>query len=75
MSRTHRLHRLPLAAIRRAPQGPVFCITDGVAGIPELRSNPAITGIFQHTDLLAALNFPADFRGKLKLVPPVVNRP
>src|ERR1700722_3007968 len=71
----HRLHRLTLAAIRRAPQGPVFRIADGVAGIPELRSNPAEARIFQHADFLAVLNLPSNLSGKLKLVSPVINRP
>src|ERR1017187_7974456 len=73
--RAHRLHRLSLAAIRRAPQRPMLRIADGVAGIPELRSNPAIAGVFQHANLLATFNFPANLRGKLKLVPSVIDGP
>src|ERR1700722_15069217 len=58
VARPHRLHRLPLAAIRRAPQRPVLRIADGIAGIPELCSDPAIAGVFQHADFLATFNFP-----------------
>src|ERR1700688_2816563 len=75
VSRTHRLHRLPFAAIRRSPQSPVFRIANGVARIPELRGNSTVAGILQHADFLAAFNFPADLRGKLKLIAPVIDGP
>src|ERR1700675_3383591 len=73
--RAHRLHRLTLAAIRRSPQGPVLRIANGVAGIPELSSNPAVAWILQHADFLATLNFPADLGGELKLIAPVIDGP
>src|SRR5215472_7906589 len=65
---THGLHGLPLPAVRRAPQSPVLLAANGVAGIPELRANAAVAGIFQHANFLAAFNFPADLGGELKLV-------
>jgi hypothetical protein len=50
-------------------------IANGVAGIPELGSNAAVAGVFQHADFLAAFNFPADLGGKLELIAPVIDGP
>src|ERR1700722_10528275 len=75
VARPHRLHRLPLAAIRRAPQRPVLRIADGIAGIPKLCSDSAIAGVFQHADFLSTFNSPPEPRGKLKLVSPVIDGP
>src|SRR6202007_2415016 len=72
---SHGLHGLPLAAIRRAPQCPMLFRTNRIAGIPELRGNSPVTGILQHANFLSAFDFPADLRGKLKLVAPVINGP
>ena len=57
----HRLHGLPLAAIRRSPERPVIEFADGVARIPELRGDAAVAGILQHADFLSAFDLPADF--------------
>ena len=62
MPGAHGLHRLPLAAIRRAPQRPMLARAYRVATVPEFRRNPAITRIFNHAAFLAALNLPANFR-------------
>ncbi len=48
---------------------------NGVAGIPELRGDAAVAGIFEHADLFSAFDLPADFGGKLKLVAAVVDGP
>src|SRR6266850_2162703 len=71
----HRLHGLALAAVGRAPERPVSELADGVAGIPEFRGDPAVTGVFQHADFLAAFDLPANFRRKLELVTAVINGP
>src|SRR5258707_15790130 len=75
MARAHRLHGLALAAIGRAPQGPVLARAYRVATIPEFRGDPAVARIFQHARFLAALYFPSNFRGKLKMVAAVVDGP
>ena len=62
MARAHGLHGLPFSAIGGAPQRPMIELADGVAGIPELRGNSAVAGIFEHADFLSAFDFPADFR-------------
>src|SRR5689334_19764800 len=71
----HGLHGLAFTTIGRAPKRPVVELADGVAGIPELRGDTAIAGIFQHADFLATFDFPADFRGELKLIAAIVNGP
>src|SRR3984885_16044817 len=75
MPRTHRLHRLTFSAIRRAPQRPIIARTNRVTTIPEFRGDAAVAGMLDHPALFAAFNFPADFRGKLEMVAPVVDRP
>src|SRR5262245_6633677 len=75
MAGAHRLHRLTLAAIRSAPESPIFSTANRVAGIPELRGDAAITRIFEHADFLAALDLPANFRGELELVATIVDGP
>src|SRR5258708_35219585 len=75
MARAHGLHRLAFAAIGRAPKRPVVELADGVAGIPDLRGDAAVAGIFQHADFFSAFDLPADFGGKLKLVAAVVDGP
>src|SRR6266704_318074 len=75
VARAHGLHGLAFSAIGRAPQRPVIEFANGVARIPELRCNSAVAGIFQHADLLAAFDLPADFRRKLKLVAAVIDGP
>src|SRR5438132_8379734 len=50
-------------------------LADGVAGIPELRSDAAVAWILQHADFLSALNLPTNLGRKLKLVATVVDGP
>src|SRR4029077_20425382 len=71
----HGLHRLALAAIGSAPKSPIIARTDGVAAIPEFGGDAAITGILEHTRLLAVFDLPADLRGKLKMIAAVVDGP
>ena len=71
--RPHRLHRLTFSAIRRAPQSPIIARANRVTAIPKFRSDAAITGMLNHSALFAALNFPADFGGKLEMVAAVVD--
>src|SRR5579859_977674 len=75
MTRAHGLHRLSLAAIRRAPKSPMIARANCVTRIPEFRGDPAVAGIFQHTAFFAALDFPADLRRKLELIAAVVDGP
>src|SRR5439155_1512170 len=67
MPRAHRLHRLPFAAIRRAPKRPIILRTNRVARIPELRRNAAVARVLQHSRFFAAFNLPGNFRRELKL--------
>ena len=46
MSGAHRLHRLALAAIRRAPERPMFPRANRIAAIPELSGDAAVARIF-----------------------------
>src|SRR2546430_306288 len=75
MSGSHRLHRLALPAIWRAPQRPRVAIADRIAGVPELRGDSAVAWILQHPGFLAALDLPSDLRGKLKLIAAIVDGP
>src|SRR5579863_9040983 len=60
VSRPHHLLRLPLAAVRYAPQRPILAAGNRGAGIPELGGDAAITRIFQHAHALAVADLPAD---------------
>jgi hypothetical protein len=53
----------------------VLARANRVATVPEFRGDAAVAGIFQHARFLAALDFPADFGGKLKMVAAVVDGP
>src|SRR5216683_3066165 len=75
MARAHGLHRLAFATIGRAPKRPVVEFADGIAGIPELRGDAAVAGIFQHADFFSALDLPSDLSRKLKLITAVVDGP
>ena len=75
MTRPHCLLRLALAAVWSAPKRPLFRAADGVTGIPELRGDTTVAGIFQHAGPLAVLDFPADFRPELEIVTPVIDGP
>src|SRR5579863_7619961 len=48
VARADHLFRLPLAAIRYAPQYPMIPIGDGRARVPEFRGDPAVGGILEH---------------------------
>src|ERR1700728_1551802 len=69
----HDLFRLPLAAIRRAPEHPMFGPGDGRARVPELRADSAVTRILQHAYALAVANLPPDLASELEIVPLVVD--
>src|SRR5207247_7540940 len=71
----HGLHRLALAAIRQAPQGPKLPPANRVAGVPEFRGDPPVARVLEHASPFAVLDFPADFRSELKVVAPIVNGP
>src|SRR5579859_2624693 len=75
VARTHHLFRLPLAAVRRAPQGPVLRTGNGRAGVPEFGRDAAVAGVFQHADALTVPDLPADLAPELKVVAFVVDRP
>src|SRR5580658_3279850 len=72
---THDLLRLALAAVGRAPQHPMIGSGDGCAGVPELRSDAAVTRILQHADALSVTDLPADLAAELEVVALVVNGP
>src|SRR5438132_6542724 len=75
MSRDHRLARLALSAIRRTPQHPALLVGDGVAGVPELRSNPRIGGSSHHFPN-ASVPYPVSLFGvELEVVPLLVDAP
>src|SRR5438046_475037 len=71
----HHLFRLPLAAIRNAPQVPVRAPGDGIASVPELRRNAAIARVLEHADAFAVADLPARLAAELEVVALVVNGP
>src|SRR6185295_14959878 len=71
----HHLLGLSLSTVGRAPQGPVLRACYGRAGIPELRRNAAVTGVFEHADAFPIPDLPANFAAELKVVAFVVDRP
>src|SRR5438105_9040312 len=75
VSRSHCLHRLALAAVRRAPKRPLVARADGLHRVPELRGNSGIGRILEHAPQFAAFNLPANLAAKLKVVTLVINRP
>src|SRR5579862_609046 len=75
VARAHHLLRLPLAAVGRTPQCPMLGTGDGCARIPEFRGDPAVAGILEHADALAAADLPADLAAELEVVALVVDRP
>src|SRR5712664_2718558 len=75
MPSAHGLHRLTLAAVGRAPEGPVLARTDGVATIPEFGGDSAVAGMFQHPPFPAALDLPGNFCGKLEMIALIVDGP
>ena len=75
MAGSHGLHRLAFAAIRRAPERPIIARANRVAAIPEFSRDTAVARIFDHAAFFAALDLPADFRGKLEMVAAVVDGP
>src|SRR5579872_6431806 len=48
---------------------------DGRAGVPELRADAAVAGIFQHPRALAVADLPGDLTAELEIVALVVDRP
>src|SRR5215831_10688158 len=75
VSGSHHLLRLPLAAVRRAPQGPFIARADGIHGIPEVRRDARIRWILQHAAAFSFLDLPANLTAKLKVVALVVDGP
>jgi hypothetical protein len=58
VSSPHHLLGLAFAAVRDAPQRPMFTARDGVAAIPELGRDAAVRRVLQHADTLAARDLP-----------------
>src|SRR5262245_60458686 len=75
MTGAHRLHRFALAAIRSAPQSPVFFIRNRIARFPKIRSDPAVSAILQQPATLAALDLVSDLGTELKIQAHVVDTP
>src|SRR5258708_26194254 len=61
---THGLHGLSFAAIRRAPQSPIFFAANCVATVPEFRADAAVTRALQQANFFPSFHFPVDLRGK-----------
>src|SRR4051794_30228746 len=68
MAGAHDLFGLAFAAVRHAPQGPVFAAGDGDASVPELGGNAAVARVLEHAHAAAVANFPADLAPELKVV-------
>src|SRR6266540_2244731 len=64
---------LALAAVWRAPDGPVAA--DRVAAVPETRRHAGVRRVFQHSPELAAADFPGNLHSKLKIQPSIVDAP
>src|SRR5215472_6509396 len=75
LRRSRRLHRLALAAIRRAPCDPALRIADRIARSPKGRRHAGVCRILQHARLLAVLDLIADLASELEVEPLVVDRP
>src|SRR5437588_10869396 len=75
VARAHHLLGRPLAAIRDAPQRPMFGAGDGDAGVPELGRNAAVTRVLEHARAPAVPNLPGDLAAELKVIALVVDRP
>src|SRR4051812_34136459 len=75
MAGTHRLHRLSLAAVGRAPERPLIPRADRVHRIPEFGCDAGVGRILDHAAELAALDLPPDFAAKLEVVALVVDGP
>ena len=69
----HRLGRLALAAVRRAPDRPLAA--DRVAGAPEARRDAGVGGVLQHRAELAVPDLPADLGAELEVQADVVDAP
>src|SRR5207249_1532300 len=66
---------LPLATVRRAPQGPVLPASHRVARTPEFRGDAGVVGVAVHLRELAALDAPGDLAPELEVHSFVVDRP
>jgi len=75
MSGAHNLHRLALAAVRRAPYRPLIACTDGITGPPELRSNARIGRILEETPRLAVLDLIRQLYAKLEVKAAIIDTP
>jgi hypothetical protein len=64
---------LTFPAIGSSPHLPVIPVGNGIARIPELRSNARIGRIFHHLPKFSALNFPSDLGPELEVDPLVIN--
>src|SRR5690242_7275547 len=75
VSGSHGLHRLTLPTIWRAPERPILAPANRVARIPEFGGDSAVARVLQHAAALPGLDFPGNFRGKLKLIAAVIDGP
>src|SRR5438132_1111308 len=75
VSCAHGLHRFAFAAVRCAPDSPVFGVGDRVTGFPEIRRDPGVRAVLQQAATLSALDLVADFRAELKIQAHVIDTP
>src|SRR5688572_12647954 len=66
---------LPLAAVGRAPEGPLRLVAEHVQALPELRTDPRVRRILDHPPALAVLVLPADLAAELEVQALVVDGP
>src|SRR5688500_12532998 len=66
---------LPLAAVGRAPEGPLRLVAEHVQALPELRADAGVRRILDHPPALAVANLPADLTAELEVQALVVDGP
>src|SRR5688500_20287632 len=66
---------LPLAAVGRAPEGPLRLVAEHVQALPELRTDPGVRRILDHPPALALADLPADLAAELEVQALVVDGP
>src|SRR5579864_708981 len=55
---------LALAAVGYAPEDPVIAVGDGLAGVPELGGDAAVSGILEHAAAPTILDLPGDLAAR-----------
>src|SRR5262252_2091820 len=75
LRRPRRLHRLALAAVRRAPGDPAVLIADRVARAPKCGRHAGVCRVLEHPRFLAVLDLVTDLAAELEIEPLVVDRP